>query len=344
MLAVAGSILTIFLASALCTGMAYWYARQRQWLAIPNARSSHAVPTPSSGGIGFVPLILFLLAVLGWSGRLDGSVAAALFGGGALVACVGWIDDRRQIPASIRALAYAIAAAWALWQIGGLDHMYLGMVVPLGMGGTFIALFGIFGFSNMYNFMDGIDGLVASYAVVAGSTLAFLFFRVGAIGFATVTAILAASAAGFLVWNWHPARIFMGDVGSVFLGFSFAVLGVAAEQFRILPALVSVILFAPFLVDGLATMFRRMLRGERWYEAHRTFAYQRAVQRGHRHSTVTMGALALEAVMVTLAVAGALQPHDMLALTFLAVFVSVIVWGWFQFDVRAMLRIRAKES
>lgn len=332
LLAIVGAALTVFIASVIATGAAYRYARHRQWFAVPNARSSHIVPTPSSGGVGFVAVTLALLALLGWSGRVDRSAVAALLVGGAFVAFIGWLDDRRQLRAGMRAVAYALAAAWAVWSIGGVDHLYLGVIsMEFGYWGSLIAFASILAFSNFTNFMDGIDGLVGSFSVIVGGVLALLFFRAGAPGFAAVCAIIALTSLGFLVWNWSPAKIFMGDVGSVFLGFSFATVAVLAEQRRILPALLWVILFAPIVVDAGFTTLRRALRGERWWEAHRTFSYQRAVARGYTHQTVVLNAMLLECALVVLAFVGSSHPTRLLPATAVAVGITSVVWGWYQF-------------
>ncbi|MBI4143018.1 glycosyl transferase family 4 [Candidatus Uhrbacteria bacterium] len=324
--------LAVLVASSIGTALVYYFAVTRRWLAYPNARSSHAVPTPSSGGVGLAVVVLGVFAVLGITGGLPRALAAALLGGGALVAIVGWIDDRRALPPLVRLLAHAVAAAWALWWIGGLDHLSVGFAtLPLGMWGSALAFLAIIAFSNLYNFMDGIDGLIGAEAVLAGSVLALLAFFSGAPVIAAALGILAAAAFGFLFWNWHPARIFMGDVGSVLLGFCFAVLAVASEQSRALPALFWVILFAVVLVDAGFTTIRRMAAGERWYEAHRTFTYQRAVERGHRHSTVVLGMLVLDVVLAALAFIAWRRPAILLPATIVAVLLVTVMWASYQF-------------
>ncbi len=326
------SFLAVAAASAILTGMVYRHAVARQWLAMPNARSSHAVPTPSSGGIGLAVVALGVFAILGVTGALPASIAMALVGGGALVAVVGWMDDRRQLPARVRLIAYVIAAVWAIWWIRGPDTIFVGMtVVSLGVWGALLAVLCTVAFSNLYNFMDGIDGLIGAQAVLAGSVLALLSFLVGAPAIAAAYGTLAAAALGFLVWNWHPAKIFMGDVGSVLLGFSFAVLAVASEQLRAVPALTWITIFAVVIVDAGFTTIRRAIRGERWYEAHRMFSYQRAVQAGHRHSTVVLGVLALDVALVVLAFIGLQRPNLLIPTTVTAILLAVAIWAWYQF-------------
>lgn len=326
------SFLAVAAASALLTGLVYVHARQKRWLAMPNARSSHVVPTPSSGGIGFAIVTIGVFAILGFTGALHTSLATALVGGGGLVAIIGWIDDRRQLPARIRFIAYVLAAVWAIWWIGGPDMLVMGATsVSLGVWGALLAVVCVVAFSNLYNFMDGIDGLIGAHAVLVGGALALFSFFVGAPAIAAAYGILATSALGFLVWNWHPAKIFMGDVGSVLLGFSFAALAVASEQLRAIPALTWMTLFAPVIVDAGFTTIRRAIRGERWYEAHRMFSYQRAVQAGHRHSTVVLGVLALDVLLVCIAAVGLRQPAFLLPSLAAGLLLTTIVWARYQF-------------
>ncbi len=143
--------------------------------------------------------------------------------------------------------------------------------------------------------MDGIDGLAAGESTVAGGVAALLLMTT-APSVAWVAAVLAAASAGFLVWNWPPARLFMGDVGSGFIGFVFGVLAVAGERYSSMPALLWLVLLGPFVADATITLLRRMARGERWHAAHRSHAYQRAVQAGRSHRTVTLAMLALTVV------------------------------------------------
>ncbi|MBA3659782.1 MAG: glycosyl transferase family 4, partial [Gemmatimonadales bacterium] len=165
----------------------------------------------------------------------------------------------------------------------------------LGLLGTCLGGLGIVWATNLYNFMDGIDGLAAGESTVAGGVGALLLMTT-APSLAWVAAVLAAASGGFLVWNWPPARLFMGDVGSGFIGFVFGVLAVAGERYSSMPALLWLVLLGPFVADATITLLRRMARGERWHAAHRSHAYQRAVQAGRSHRTVTLAMLALTVV------------------------------------------------
>jgi Fuc2NAc and GlcNAc transferase len=280
------------------------YAVNRSILDLPNHRSLHATPVPRGGGLAIaVTFIVGLLALVSF-GRVPPTWVMALVGGGGAVALVGWMDDRRGVSRRARALVQVASALWALWWLGGLSTVSFGSVVldiPFLLGGVLAAV-GIVWWTNLFNFMDGIDGLAAGQTVtVAGAAGILMVLTGGAQPAATLALLLAGCAAGFLVLNWPPARIFMGDVGSGFLGFTFASLSIATENSGAFPILGWLVLSSVFFFDSTATLIRRALRGERWYEAHRSHAYQRLVSAGRSHRTVTSGVLGLNAALATVA-------------------------------------------
>lgn len=313
--------------TALLTGAVRAYALRSDLIDVPNERSSHDRPTPRGGGIAFAGV--FLAAVLGLTaaGSLPFATGAALLGGGLLVAGVGWLDDRRSLSSRTRAAVHFLAAFWALAWLGGIPTLSLGAVqVELGPAGYLLGALGVVWLINLYNFMDGIDGLAGGEAVLVGGLAGALLWLGADPTLAGITWLLAASAAGFLLWNWAPARIFMGDVGSGFLGYTFAVLAVASEQRGTLPLLVWCLLLAVFLVDATATLARRLAQGERWYEAHRSHAYQRAVQAGHPHARVVLVVAALDLALGGLAWAAVREP--VLLPAALVVAAGGLLLGW----------------
>jgi Fuc2NAc and GlcNAc transferase len=281
-------ILLVAAGCAASTKLMQRYALSRSLLDIPNERSSHSVATPRGGGLaiaGFVVIGLVVGAAAGWIG---GRLALALGGGAVLVSVIGFIDDHRNTPAALRLTVHAAAAVWALWLLGGLPWLTVGSVdVHLGAAGSVLALVGIIWSINLYNFMDGIDGLAAGEGTSVGLIAALLLIAAQAPGLALVAALIAAACGGFLAWNWAPAKIFMGDVGSGLLGYLFAVLAISAENMGSLPLMTFVILLGGFVFDATVTLARRIIHGEAWYEAHRRHAYQRAVQSGWSHGRVT---------------------------------------------------------
>jgi Fuc2NAc and GlcNAc transferase len=282
------------LAAALITGLVRRLALERGALDVPNERSSHTVPTPRGGGVAIVLAVSAAAAGLWLLRRIDLALLMALLGGIA-VALVGFIDDRRPLRAAPRLLVHVLAALWALAWLGGLPPVQLGgQLHSSGAGGYVLGVIGIVWVLNLFNFMDGIDALAASEAtfITWGGALAAV---VAAASDATWQPALAVGAAccGFLLWNWPPARIFMGDVGSGYLGYLVAVLAVAATRTDPAALLVWLTLGGLFLVDATVTLARRLLRGERAHTAHRSHAYQQLARRFGRHRRVTLLAIAV---------------------------------------------------
>lgn len=307
-----------FAASLLLSAAMLRYARSRALLDVPTARSSHTRPTPRGGGLGMVLVVLAAVFLLMAAGRLPTPTGIALLGGGALVAAIGWLDDLKSISAAARLAAHSVAALWAVAWLGGMPTLTVGIeAVRLDAAGGVLAVLGVVWATNLYNFMDGIDGLAAGEAASVGLVGAMLLApRQPAL--AAVAATVMGAAAGFLPWNWQPARIFMGDVGSGFLGFTLASLAVASEKAGAVPALVWLLLLGIFFADATITLIRRMVRRERWYAAHRGHAYQRATQAGWSHGRVTTAVLALNAVLAGLAWVGLVRPRLLPALLLLA--------------------------
>jgi Fuc2NAc and GlcNAc transferase len=286
--------LAVMLLAAIMTGVVRGYARKRL-LDHPNARSSHSLPTPRGGGLAIVAA--FTLAILFLYRRGDVSPALAMALAGALpVAAIGFLDDHRHVPVRWRLLVQVSAAFWAVFWLGGGESIQVGgAVYPLGWFGFLASGFFIVWMLNLFNFMDGIDGIAGIEVVsVAMSALILLSSGMPApdpAGLGGVLAALAAATGGFLVWNWPPAKIFMGDVGSGFVGFLVAVLALKTASGGGLSPVVWLILVGVFFVDAGLTLLRRVLTGQRWYEAHRSHAYQHAALRWGSHERVTLAVL-----------------------------------------------------
>nr|WP_241263383.1 glycosyltransferase family 4 protein [Parahaliea mediterranea] len=281
--------LAALLAVAAC-GAYLKLARHWQLLDHPNHRSSHSLPTPHGGG---VPLLLSLaVAVLAaggfgvaWSAELRWLLGFAL----ALMA-LGVLDDLVGLSVRLRFAVYAlcclVAAALLMAPLGPLAWWLL---LPVG----FALLWGL----NLFNFMDGIDGIAAIQCFMASCAAALLaFFHTGAGEYALFCLLLGFCHLGFLAWNFPPARLFMGDAGSVPTGFLLGALAVLGEVSGALSAATWLVLLAAFVADASYTLLRRLLRGERITEAHREHLYQRLSRRWHSHLAVDLALLATMAL------------------------------------------------
>ena len=288
------SLPVVLVVSLLMTAGLRRYALARSVMDVPNARSSHTVPTPRGGGVAIVVTFLCAIVVLMLAGDVQTSTLVALGGGGALIAIIGFMDDHGHIAARWRLLGHFIAAVWMLVWMGGLPPLrMLGWEVDLGWFGGIFAAFYLVWLLNLYNFMDGIDGIASIEAITACLGAAGLYWLAGLGSHAVLPLLLAAAVAGFLFWNFPPAKIFMGDAGSGFLGVVLG--GLSLQAAWVSPPMFWcwLILLGVFIVDATYTLIRRLLRGDKVYEAHRSHAYQYASRQYGRHLPVTLVVAAL---------------------------------------------------
>lgn len=218
--------------------------------------------------------------------------------GSLLVAVISWLDDLYTLPSTVRLAVHGGCALCVLVGVGAIRQISLPLLGPLhlgwlGYGFTFLWIIALI---NGYNFMDGIDGLAGTQAVIAGITWSCLGYWADIPLVMALGLLLAASSLGFLAYNWPPARIFMGDVGSAFLGYNFAALAVLGAQQQGKLAFLGALVLWPFLFDTLFTLGRRWQRGENLLQAHRSHLYQRLVISGHSHRTVTLLYASLAAI------------------------------------------------
>lgn len=282
-------LIAVMVLSLALTGALRRYALARSLMDVPNARSSHSVPTPRGGGVAIVISFLVSLPVLAAMNVLPWSSAWALLGAGAFVAAVGFLDDHGHIAARWRLLAHFVGAAWALAWLGGAPPLVLfGVTFELGGLGFGLAAVYLVWLLNLYNFMDGIDGIACIEAICVCAGGALLYVVAGQTTWVVVPLLLAAAVLGFLYWNFPPAKIFMGDAGSGFLGIVLGVLSLQAGW--VAPELFWgwVILLGVFVTDATFTLLRRLLRGDKVYEAHRSHAYQYASRHFGRHLPITL--------------------------------------------------------
>jgi FlaA1/EpsC-like NDP-sugar epimerase/UDP-N-acetylmuramyl pentapeptide phosphotransferase/UDP-N-acetylglucosamine-1-phosphate transferase len=285
-------------------------AERHRILDIPNERSSHTSPVPTAGGLAIVAVTLVGAWLLVWlsASPLPMRKLVLYTAGALLLASVSLFDDLRNLPTGFRFAAHSLAAVLAIWMLGPLDTLKIPILqqVHLGWLGLPITFIWVVGLTNAYNFMDGIDGMAGVQALVAGLGWTLLAVAGGEPSVALLGLILAGGSLGFLMHNWPPARIFMGDVGSVFVGYNFAVLplmmisAVKGSGNRDWIPVAGLFLVWPIVFDTVYTLFRRLLRGEDLFASHRSHLYQRLVVAGlgHRPVTLLYAALALSGVFL----------------------------------------------
>ncbi|WP_333873144.1 MraY family glycosyltransferase [Methylobacter sp.] len=283
------------------TGFLYRYALAKNLIDIPNERSSHSVPTPRGGGVAIVVAFLVIIPILNLFDLLSSAACWALWGAGSAVAVTGFLDDHGHIAARWRLLVHFGAAAWGLYWLGGFPPLSVfGHMLDLGWFGYVCATVYIVWLLNLYNFMDGIDGIAGIEAITACCGGALLVWLVAPDSTAWMLPVFLATAVlGFLFWNFPPARIFMGDAGSGFLGIMLALLSLQAAWIESRLLWVWLILLGVFIVDATVTLSRRVLRGEKFYEAHRSHAYQYASRILGAHRPVTWAVCAINVFWLT---------------------------------------------
>lgn len=267
---------------------------------VPNERSSHTTPKPRGGGVAIVMTFSLVLPVLFSFGLISLDAMLALSGSGLMVAAIGFADDHGHIAARWRLLGHFSAAAWCLFWLNGFPTIeFFGITFNLGWFGNTLGALYLVWMLNLYNFMDGIDGLASAEAISVCVGMCLVYWFCGYSELIWPSLILSSAVAGFLFWNFPPAKIFMGDAGSGFLGMVLAGLALIAGTTK--PELFwsSLILLGAFIVDATWTLIRRLANGEKIYEAHRSHAYQKAAQYYGSHLKVTGGVTAINILWLT---------------------------------------------
>ena len=287
-----------FAIAAVGTGLQRRFALRSGLIDVPNARSSHSIPTPRSGGVAIFAASTLAFVALWLLGALDDGLFGALLVGGSAIALIGYLDDRMTLSALLRLVVHLGAASWLVFSLGGVPPLKLGAdIIDLGWTGHVLGVAAIVWVVNLFNFMDGIDGLAAAQAIFVSVAAAGLLLLTGNVSSASPAALVFASACGgFLLWNWPPAKIFMGDVGSGFLGFSVASMALGASREQPAAAVLFLVLGGVFFVDATTTLVRRLLRLEHFYQAHRIHAYQWLTRRFGSHLPVLMLVIAINLV------------------------------------------------
>ncbi|WP_413081385.1 MraY family glycosyltransferase, partial [Yersinia alsatica] len=276
------------------------YALKNNIIDTPNSRSSHVIPTPRGGGVAIVVSFLIGMMLFYFQGYLALLPAVGLIISGGVIALVGFWDDHGHIAARWRLLAHFSAAAFLLFCLGGFPALTIsGYTIDLGLFGSVFGLLFLVWMLNLYNFMDGIDGLASAEAVIACIGAIVIYLISGShieLDSYLVLWLLASTVLGFLLWNFPPAKIFMGDAGSGFLGLIIGSLAISAGWIETKFFFCWLILLGLFIVDATWTLVRRVLGGFKVYEAHRSHGYQIASRKFKRHLPVTLLAIAINVV------------------------------------------------
>ncbi len=278
-------------------------------LDLPNERSLHAMPVPRTGGLavfGSVFLGLALSLMLEWSGGVV-SPGPAGWGGTGLwvlgitlvVGLLSFWDDQASLPVGLRLGVHAVAAGCVVWGAGLTVNVVAIPVlgdVSLGWLAPPLTMLFLVWMTNLYNFMDGMDGLAAGMTVLGYGVLGYMAWRAGHHVMMGISLLVAMAAGGFLLFNLPPARIFLGDVGSIPMGFLAGALAVMGVRDGVFDIWVPVLVFSPFVADATVTLFRRLLHGEKVWRAHREHYYQRLVLAGWSHRKTMLAEYLLMAV------------------------------------------------
>ncbi|HEU4684012.1 MAG TPA: glycosyltransferase family 4 protein [Nitrospira sp.] len=305
----------MWLLIASCAGLVSWWLTGRLASAAsrfvsfdhPNERSLHSAPVPRSGGIAILAGIIAGLAVATVTSSIEVGLGEGspvrripvwlfMLSSTALVTAVSYLDDRRGLPVWLRFMVQTVAAIAA---VGGAGLSLSTVTVPglgtvsLGwLGGPASVLF-VLWMTNLYNFMDGMDGFAGGMTVLGFAFLAYFAWRAGNGTLFVAAAVISASALGFLVHNFPPARIFMGDVGSVPIGFTAGLMTLLGVREQLFDLWVPVLIFSPFIIDATVTVLRRAWRAQRIWHAHREHYYQRIVLSGWSHRETVLAEYAV---------------------------------------------------
>jgi Fuc2NAc and GlcNAc transferase len=266
-------------------------AIQKNQLDIPNERSSHTAPTPRGAGVAVATVFIVGLLALRVAEKISDETFISIALPGFFVAIIGRLDDLGYLTsAKWRLVGHFLVAIVAVWLVGGLPSLPIAnSSIDFGMAGNVLAVIYLVWMLNLFNFMDGIDLITGVETITAsGATAIFLANKADG-DFWLVPAILAATVLGFMFLNIPPAKIFLGDVGSGFIGFVIAVISLVTADENALIAWAMVILLAVFISDSTVTLLRRVIKREHLYVAHRTHAYQNLTKRVNKHLSVSLG-------------------------------------------------------
>ena len=293
---IALAVVAAFAVAAAFTGWIVSRGGSRWLVDTPNERSLHHRPVSRAGGIAIVGGLMAGFAVMAFN-EAPASRYGWVLAGGLIIGSISFVDDLRRVSPAVRLLFHLAAAACVVPAgLAGERFLLPGAGVDLGAtAGAALTVLFVAWVANLYNFMDGMDGFAGGMTAIGFTTLAVLCAHRDAAMLAVASLVVASASLGFLLFNFPPAKIFMGDLGSSLLGYLCAVMMLCAERSASVPLWISILVFSPFVVDASVTLVRRIVAGERPWRAHRSHFYQRLVRLGwgHRKTVVREYALML---------------------------------------------------
>lgn len=289
-------ILSLFIFFVLAFAMTYFmraYALKKNIIDNPNERSSHSVPTPRGGGVAVVCSYLLALAVLIYSQQLTVHIGLTLMVAGFVIALLGFLDDHGHINSMLRLAIHFLVAIGAVISLGGFAEVTIFNGVQLGFIANIVAVLFLVWLLNLYNFMDGINGIASVEAITTTASMAMLYYLLNTSLNSDLLWLLAACALGFLLWNFPKAKIFMGDACSGFLGLTLGILALIALKENLALFCAWIICLGVFVVDATYTLIKRVFNGHKMYDAHRSHSYQILSRRWGSHTPVTLAIAAI---------------------------------------------------
>jgi UDP-N-acetylmuramyl pentapeptide phosphotransferase/UDP-N-acetylglucosamine-1-phosphate transferase len=292
----------LFVASFVFTWLIKKISLKTNVLDMPNERSAHSVPTPSGGGLAII-IVWYIAVFILFSRKV---ISLPLFSAllcGIPIALIGMVDDIRKISPYLRLLIHALFASLAVYYLGRISNIDLGFIVlKKSLLLDVVAVMGVVWFINLFNFLDGIDGYLGA-EIIFICIAAYILFGLN------LPLVLAAATAGFLLMNWQPARIFLGDAGSTFLGFTIGIFTIYYQNTNQASLIIWLMLTSVFWVDATVTLFRRIFNKEKISVAHNKHAYQRIVQSGFSHQKTVLSAMVINCLIFILILMASRYPN-----------------------------------
>jgi len=308
------------IASVVLTYLSCIYSLKFDVLAHPSNRCAHSVPTPRGGGLAIAITLLAMLMYAGFAGLMNWQEIFTIALPGGLVAAIGFTDDHRPVQISHRLFIHFAAASLAVMLLPSLPTISFGALIissPIILYPVMVI--GLVWLLNLYNFMDGIDGIASSEAISILLSAAVILHFTNDAYWSQILLWTCAPIVGFLIWNWPPAKIFMGDVGSGFIGIVIGILALLTSADSSLTLWSWLILLAVFIGDAAWSLLVRITTGQAWHQPHSSHAYQILARKKQSHAVVSLGVVVINiGWLAPLAWLATIHPHYGWALTFLA--------------------------